>query len=251
VQVFAIGNVLAVAARVAPRVAVRQAPAIALVGGLAVAIAIAAPTWSWLVLLLDVPLAAIITAAVVGLLDDRPPGAFATVSAGLRRTPSALAVVLLIYLVSFAIAVGMIIPIEGSAQLDPTAALPLALLAGFAFCLVMLYAHWFVALCVAVAERAGPVAALRRSGELTRGRRLQLGAIVVFLGGLWLVVTLAVDRLLGGGAPLRGDALRAGSAMALWVGFAVLRAVISAVAYCSIRRDVEAASPAELRRIFE
>jgi hypothetical protein len=39
-------------------------------------------------------------------------------------------------------------------------------------------------------------------------------------------------------------------AMALWVGFAVVRASVSAAAYATIRRETEAASPDELRRIF-
>jgi hypothetical protein len=252
VETFSIGNVLGVAARTAPRAAARQAAAIAVVAGVAVTLSIVAPAWSWLVLVLDVPLAAIVTAAVVGVLDDESPGVLATIAAGLRRTPSALAVTLLIYLVTFAIAFGMILPIGGAASVDPTAAMPVMLLIGFVFCLVLLYAHWFVALGAAVTERAGPLAALRRSGELTRGRRLQLGAIVVFVGGLWLLVTLVADWLIGGGEPIRGrGALRTGVSMGLWVGFAVLRAAISATAYCMIRRDVEAASPEELRRIFD
>jgi hypothetical protein len=107
VETFSVGSVLGTAARIAPRVALRHAAPIAAVMAPAVTIALVAPLWSPVVLLLDVPLAAIITAGTVGALTgERPPPVLTSVAVGLRRTPSALAVSILIYLVTFAVAVG-------------------------------------------------------------------------------------------------------------------------------------------------
>ena len=115
-----------------------------------------------------------------------------------------------------------------------------------------------VTLPVLVVERAGPIAALRRSWVLTRGRRgatfaallvvgLALAGIVAAPFGLF-----AATQLGAGGLPDTGPATSVGMMvlmLAVWILAAPLFPIVSAVAYHDLRLEKE--GDADLARVFQ
>ncbi len=98
---------------------------------------------------------------------------------------------------------------------------------------------------VVVAERLGPIDAIKRSWELTRGYR---GTI--FLAGFGIGVISLLINLVGnllGLVPVLGQL----AAMALQILTMSLSTVFPAVAYHGLRRLKEGASTDELARVFE
>lgn len=97
---------------------------------------------------------------------------------------------------------------------------------------VMLYCAWAVVAPVVVEERVGPIAALSRSADLTRGARWKVfGLLVVMLVGYWIfsaVVTGTVVAALG----LRGFATMAATGGTMPLAFYVVTAVTSTIVSC-------------------
>ncbi len=114
-----------------------------------------------------------------------------------------------------------------------------------------------LALPIIVAERAGPVAGLRRSFALTRGRRVELfpALLVVALALAALLaaqVGLVATQLGAGGLPDTGPAISVGRMLVMAV-LSILAAplpwVAPAVAYHDLRLEKEGS--VELAQVFE
>ncbi|HET6413110.1 MAG TPA: glycerophosphoryl diester phosphodiesterase membrane domain-containing protein [Anaeromyxobacter sp.] len=125
----------------------------------------------------------------------------------------------------------------------------------------LLVTAWIAAIPAALAERLGPIRAMRRSWDLTRGHRwpvfagyLVVGAGVMAVGivvqSLTMVVAMAA---LGAERTGPGGALAVPMAIYQLVGGALSTATIatSAVAYHGLRTMKEGGDPAFLARVFE
>jgi hypothetical protein len=247
VERFSVGTVLDVGLRAYPRVLARFLP---------LALVCFAPLlllprdWHALWLLTEVPLVSAISSDVVSRLRVAPISVGAALGRGLRRTPAVLGTTLLIALVVFALAFVFALPIYGAS--DPTTAqatLRVVALLAFVAVLLALYARWFVALPAAVFERGG-TPALTRSGQLTRGHRGSIVAVIVVEGALVaaavILVLVAVSTNFVMPAHPPAWVSRALLLAALLVE--VLRATLSAVAYHQLLRG---STPDELRDVFD
>lgn len=132
---------------------------------------------------------------------------------------------------------------------------------------ILLAVGWAVTVPAIVVERAGPVAALRRSWGLTRGHRWQVlaGFVVVYvalMAGVAVlqipVMALAVARGISAGQPGQAAAPDVSflalptALMQLVQGAAqTLLLVFPAVAFHGLRTAKEGDDPAHLRRVFE
>lgn len=131
----------------------------------------------------------------------------------------------------------------------------------FALGLVLLIVPGLILLCAlavivptVVIERTGPIASIKRSFQLTKGRRLAIFAafFVLFLSftGISLVGNLVVPIV---GAKLGGAAV----ALAMVVTFAVnavfgsIPTIAPAVAYHDLRAEKEGVGTADLAKVFE
>jgi hypothetical protein len=97
---------------------------------------------------------------------------------------------------------------------------------------VMLYCAWVVASPVVVAERLWPLAALKRSLELTRGARWKVfGLLLILLVGYWIVsaiVGVITIQMVGG---LRGFAAM-GATHSFPFGFLVISGIVQTLVAC-------------------
>ncbi len=132
---------------------------------------------------------------------------------------------------------------------------------------IILAVGWAVVVPVIVVERAGPIAALRRSWELTRGYRWHVfaGAVVVYVAlavgaSVLQLPIMALAMAQGVSAGLHGQAAAPDfSVMALPTAIAqlvqgaaqTLLLVLPAVAFHGLRTAKEGDDPARLRRVFE
>jgi hypothetical protein len=123
---------------------------------------------------------------------------------------------------------------------------------------LVLYTMWWVAIPVAVIERPGAVASLRRSAELTKGVRWRIFALIVgFLfavlgGGLLIVAVILVGAELSAGIGV--VALDWVSIIAGWILSAVLmatQAVLIAVSYYHLRVAKEGVGIDEIAAVFD
>jgi hypothetical protein len=247
VERFSVGTVLDDGLRAYPRVLARMLP-LALV---CFAPFFLLPQRDSLWLVTDVPLISAISFDVVSRLRGTPVSIGAALGRGFRRTPAVFVTTLLIALVVFALSFVFMLPGYGAAT--PTAAqLVFRWIAIFVFVtiLIALYARWFVALPAAVFERAGP-RALTRSGQLTRGHRGSLVAVIVLEGALVVGVMMLVTMATSDGLIPTDDppawVFPALLLAALLVE--VLRATLSAVAYHQLVR-VHGGAADELRNVF-
>lgn len=126
----------------------------------------------------------------------------ACIQTGLARFLPAIGFFLLLYLAI----IGVAIPVAIAAAILP----PLAILIGivaFIF-MVILILRWWVAIPALVIERIGPLAAMRRSAEMTRGRKAGLlGALLLFtlviilLGIVFAIAAVPVAIVFGDAGP--------------------------------------------------
>jgi hypothetical protein len=123
---------------------------------------------------------------------------------------------------------------------------------------VVLYTMWWVAIPVAVIERPGAVASLRRSAELTKGVRWRIfGLFAAFLfavvgGGLLIVAAIFVGVELSAG--LDAVLLDWISIVTGWVLSAVImatQAVLIAVSYYHLRVAKEGVGIDEIAAVFD
>jgi hypothetical protein len=120
---------------------------------------------------------------------------------------------------------------------------------------LMLYSRWFVAMPAVVVERIGVFAALRRSTQLTAGRRREIAAILVVLAAMFVGGSLVVELCLRVRWSVwffdeRAAPGVAAAGLVLWTMIAVLRASFAAAAFHHLRQDAEGASPEKLDEIF-
>ena len=121
---------------------------------------------------------------------------------------------------------------------------------------VIAYLMLWVAIPVAVIERPGAAASLRRSAQLTKGHRWQILGIVVLIQILQIVVSIViialVDLLLL--APGNDPSASAPLAAVDWVlqaFFTALAAVISAVGYHDLRVSKEGLDTQQIAAVFD
>lgn len=123
---------------------------------------------------------------------------------------------------------------------------------------LVLYTMWWVAIPVAVIERPGAVASLRRSAELTKGVRWRIFALILgFLfavlgGGLLIVAVIVVGAELSAG--IGAVALDWISIIAGWILSAALmatQAVLIAVSYYHLRVAKEGVGIDEIAAVFD
>lgn len=252
---FSVGNVLAAGLRLVPSLTLRFAPVIAVAfSPIFLSQITGQGGWVLLYLVLEIAASAILTHAASESLAGHRTSALASVGAGLRRAPAAVGVMLLVYTVSAALMFAMWLPMGVAALVGGVIGAVLMYLAMLAL-FVSLYSRWFLAVPAVVVDGAGPMDALTRSGELTRGRRGRLAAIVVLLHGT-MYGALVVAMIVGAGRTEDGELILDETpwfvmlAVATWLLYTVIRALLSAAAHHLIKRDVEAASPDELARVF-
>lgn len=118
---------------------------------------------------------------------------------------------------------------------------------------LVLYTMWWVAVPVAVLERPGAVASLRRSAELTKGFRWRIFAL--FLGFLLAVVGGGVLIFgIGLSADLGAVAVDSISIVAGWIlsaAFMATQAVLVAVSYYQLRVVKEGVGIDEIAAVFD
>jgi hypothetical protein len=97
-----------------------------------------------------------------------------------------------------------------------------------------------------VVERAGPIAAFKRSIALTKGRRWPVAGIVLLLFLANVLVSALTRAVMANGAPMGGFALNLIAALF----FMALAAVLSAVGYAHLRAEKEGTA-LEDARVFD
>jgi len=123
---------------------------------------------------------------------------------------------------------------------------------------LVFYTMWWVAIPVAVIERPGAVASLRRSAELTQGNRWRIfGLIAGFLLGVF-AVSLALGLAVGVGIALfaGGDVVLINQMvtilMWLWTAFLMAaQAVLTAVSYYYLRVAREGVGIDDIAAVFD
>ena len=98
-----------------------------------------------------------------------------------------------------------------------------------------------------VIERAGPIAAFKRSLELTKGRRWPVLGIILMLLLANVLASVLTRSIMAEAAPTGGAVLNLLAALF----FMVLAAVLSAVGYFHLRAEKEGRAIADLARSFD
>ncbi len=113
---------------------------------------------------------------------------------------------------------------------------------------IVLYCVMYVAIPSSVIERPGLFGAIKRSGELTEGHRLEIFALaVIVIGGVF-----GLNRLLPMHPRTVAEAQQAQSLrLAIEVLYDSLAATLNAVAYFYLRQEKEGTTAAELAKVFE
>jgi hypothetical protein len=146
-----------------------------------------------------------------------------------------------VYVVVGAFGFALVFPVLGASRLAVRVAWTL-----LALVVVLLYSRWFVIVAATVAERAGLQRVFARSSDLTAGHRPQLAALVAVYGAALVGSLLVIDVFVPDAAADREVAITA----LLAVG-AVLRTAIGAAAFHYLKQQKEAASPEQLREVFD
>lgn len=241
---FSAGQVLSTGSRVLARSGLRLLPLFLAIHG---ALLLLPEEADYLTLLFEVLFASILSHAAFRELRGAPVPIITSIAAGVRRALPALCVMVLIYVVVAAVVIALALPL-GRDRLEAYWELQVAYAAVIATIITALYSRWFVVIPAIVLERPGITGALARSGELTAGHRLRIAAVLATVAtahlGLFLAIGLGAD----------GDWDRwwiRPSYVAMFAGFGVIRAAMSAAAYHLIRTETEAQSPEQLARIFD
>jgi hypothetical protein len=134
---------------------------------------------------------------------------------------------------------------SGPAVQDLRIALAIFSLAAMAVAFTVFTMVWVFVPAI-VAERAGPIAAFKRSIALTKGRRWPVAGIVLLLFLANVLVSALTRGVMANGAPLGGFALNLIAALF----FMALAAVLSAVGYVHLRAEKEGTA-VEDARVFD
>ena len=121
---------------------------------------------------------------------------------------------------------------------------------------VIAYLVLWVAIPVAVIERPGAIASLRRSAQLTKGHRWQILGIVVLIQILQIVVSIVIGALVefllvAPGSDPSASAPLAAVDWVLQAFFTALAAVISAVGYHDLRVSKEGLDTQQIAAVFD
>jgi hypothetical protein len=162
-----------------------------------------------------------LTYGVVQHVRGRPAGFGACVSVGLSRLLPVLGVGLLVGLCILGGLILLIIP---------------------AFIIMCML---WVAVPVAVIERPGVTASLRRSAELTKGHRWSIFGVIIVLGLIGGVATTVVSMMLSG-AVLTVVSFVVGNVL-----MGSLQATVDAVAYWLLRSGRDGATIEDLAKVFD
>ena len=112
---------------------------------------------------------------------------------------------------------------------------------------IILYVMWWVALPVAVIERPGVIASLKRSAELTKGKRWSVFGV--------LLITVLISMVLNGVATFGGlVAGYLGMAILVWIvqSFtAAFGAIVVAVGYYRLRGEKEGLGVESIASVFD
>ncbi len=103
---------------------------------------------------------------------------------------------------------------------------------------------------VAVDERGGPIRAVVRSLDLTRGQRGRVFGVVGSAGALAFVALLALAGAISALEPVVGETWAGAGAIFSWTLVLPLPTIASAVVYDAVREAKEAPRTTELRRVF-
>jgi hypothetical protein len=275
---FSAGAVLATTTRVLPRTLLRLLPVVLVLHAPVVyllyrvqstdemspenMLAIAATMrWSKLLLLVDVPISAIVAHSVVSHLRGTRASVLASITSGLRRTPHAFAVMVLVYAAVYALAFAFTWFSDRAAGVDPSGTLGWLAVAAALAALLALYCRWFLVIPVVVLERTGILGAFGRSAQLTRGRRLQLAGIIIAVGVAFAGIYLSIIAKTSTGwdsdnpwywytSSLFRPWMVTGTTI-LYIGTNVLRAIVCASVFHLLYADAETGGPKTLRAIFD
>lgn len=123
---------------------------------------------------------------------------------------------------------------------------------GFIIQLVLM-CIWFVAGPAAVGEKLGPLAALSRSAELTRGRRWGIFGIVLLmiLAGILMGVALVMPLMSRGSESLGNLKTLAYQFVILMGLFQVFMSIVQAVSYALLRSDKDGMTHEQLASVFD
>jgi MFS family permease len=113
---------------------------------------------------------------------------------------------------------------------------------------------WFVSAPAAVAEQLGPVGALKRSGELTHGRRWRIFGLTILLGIVLAVFLLA--WLQPKFQPPHFEVLESPRKFAIIFVIVssvsqLLFGIVEAVSYALLREDKDGLTHEQLARVFD
>jgi hypothetical protein len=244
VETFSAGAVLSTGSRVLARSGLRVLPMVVAVHG---ALLLLPEEADYLTLLFEVLFASILSHAAFRELRGAPASIVASITAGLRRAVPAVCVMVLIYVVVAAVVIALALPL-GRDRLVASWELRVGFASVIATIITALYSRWFVVVPAIVLERPGITGALARSGELTAGHRLRIAAVLATIGMAHVALFLAI----GFGADGDWDQwwIRP-SYVAMFAGFGLVRAAMSAAAYHLIRTETEAQSPEQLAKVFD
>lgn len=183
----------------------------------------------------------------------------AMLGAGFSRLPAMLGLVLLGLLAYLGVALVFVFVVAVSSYLGGSGFVVRALGVISVPFLFVLGTGLSLTIPVIVAERAGPIAGLRRSWYLTRGHRgaifvsvLTVALILLAIGAGRFALVMA-SALGGSGGLFAADLLRSGAVMLLFALVALLAApllpIVTAVAYHDLRLEKEGAS--DLAEVFQ
>jgi hypothetical protein len=200
-------------------------------------------------LLLDLLATGMMVYATVQYTSGRPVTVGQVITAGARRVLPLVGVTLLAALCIGGAAGAILVPalLVRSTGLAVLLGIPAVIITVILVCML------WVALPVAVIERPGLVAALRRSRELTAGYRLHIFATLLVIGAVrWLLSELLGLALTDAdGSPVLGRELDVVLSMTVSAIGGAFVAVTSAVSYQGLRAAKEGIGVDQLARVFD
>ncbi len=175
--------------------------------------------------------------AVLEQLRGQRAGMGACLRVGFRRLLPVIGVTICVGAIMFAVAFPFLILVAMRA--------PLLILLVAGFLALMIQSRYWLAVPVAVVERPGVVASLRRSVLLTRG---EVGSVFLILLVL-LILQIAVGVVLG--LTVTTESALQWATLAITVVLGALTAVANAVGYHDLRVAKEGVGIEDLVRVFE
>ncbi|MHC4960146.1 MAG: hypothetical protein ACYTGN_17465 [Planctomycetota bacterium] len=178
-----------------------------------------------------------LTYGVFQQLSGKPAGIGDSVSVGFSRLLPVLGVGISVFAIVFVLGLvgfGLLVLIAGDGGLVVLLAIPLLIFIASILC------KYYVAVPIAVVERPGVIASLRRSAELTKGSRLSIFAVWFVIQMLERFASKIIENVDQSGWILIAFGI-------VWVG---LTSTTSAVVYHDLRVSKEGVGIDELTSVF-